>query len=206
MYVPRHFAPPDSDAVDDLIRRTGSADLVSWTAEGFRASTVPLLLVDGPALHGHLARANDQWRLGSMAPCLAVFRGPDCYVSPTHYPSKAAHGRVVPTWNHLTVHVHGELVVHDDAGWTLDLVRRLTDAHEAGRASPWSVDDAPAEYVDGLLRAIVGIEVRVTRIEASWKLSQNRSAEDRAGVVEGLAAGSPREHAVAAAMGELDAP
>ena len=129
---------------------------------------------------------------------LAIVRGPDAYVSPSWYPSKADHGRVVPTWNYLTAHVYGELVVHDDAAWVEDLVRRLTAKHEATTAHPWSVDDAPAGYVAGQLRAIVGLELRIARIEAKAKLSQNRSAADVDGVVAGLRGRG--DHVTAAAV------
>ena len=115
-------------------------------------------------------------------------RGPDAYVSPSFYASKAEHGRVVPTWNYLTAHVYGELVVHDDAGWVEALVRRLTDLHEGGTAAPWSVDDTPPAYVAGQLRAIVGLELRISRVEAKAKLSQNQPVADVEGVVAGLAA------------------
>jgi transcriptional regulator len=119
-------------------------------------------------------------------------RGPDAYVSPSWYPSKAEHGRVVPTWNYVQVHVHGRLVVHDDPGWVRDQVTRLTREHEARFDRPWSVDDAPAPFVAGQLRAIVGVELRISRIEAKAKLTQNRSAADAEGVVAGLTeAGQP---------------
>ena len=117
-----------------------------------------------------------------------IVRGPDAYISPAWYASKAEHGRVVPTWNYVTAHVYGRLVVHDDTAWTEDLVRRLTAKHEAGRARPWSVDDAPPEFIAGQLRAIVGVELLITRIEAKAKLSQNRPAADVEGVIDGLRA------------------
>ena len=117
---------------------------------------------------------------------LAIVRGPDAYISPAFYASKAEHGRVVPTWNYVTAHVYGELIVHDDAAWTESVVRRLTAKHEAGSARPWSVDDAPAAYIEGQLRAIVGLELLITRIEAKAKLSQNRPVEDVTGVIAGL--------------------
>jgi transcriptional regulator len=138
------------------------------------------------ALLGHVARPNDQWRAEPVGEALVIVRGPDAYVSPAWYAAKAEHGRVVPTWNYVTAHVYGELVVHDDPAWVEDVVRRLTAKHEAGRADPWSVDDAPPAFVAGQLRAIVGVELRITRIEGKAKLSQNRSAADRAGVVAGL--------------------
>ncbi|OMQ14134.1 transcriptional regulator, partial [Modestobacter sp. VKM Ac-2676] len=119
---------------------------------------------------------------------LVIVRGPDAYVSPSWYATKAEHGRVVPTWDYVVVHVHGALVVHEDPAWLAAHVAALTDVHEGDRAEPWAVDDAPARFVAGQLRAIVGVEVRIARIEANWKLSQNRSAADVDGVVAGLRA------------------
>ncbi|GAA1630481.1 FMN-binding negative transcriptional regulator [Catellatospora bangladeshensis] len=198
MYTPAHFAA-DEAAVRELLAGPGAADLVTATAEGLAATTLPLLFdpAAGPhgALLGHLARNNDQWRRPVLGEALVIVRGPDAYVSPAWYASKAEHGRVVPTWNYAVVHAYGELVVHDDPAWTGDLVRRLTDRHEQGRAHPWSVDDAPAAYVAGQLRAIVGVELRISRVEAKWKLSQNRPPADVDGVVAGLRAGGDQRTA-----------
>jgi transcriptional regulator len=141
-----------------------------------------------------VARNNDQWRKPARGESLAIVRGPDAYVSPSWYAAKAEHGRVVPTWNYLTAHVYGQLLVHDDPTWVEDVVRRLTAKHEAARmTSPrqspaWSVDDAPRAFIEGQLRAIVGLELQITRIEAKAKLSQNRPVGDIAGIVDGLAA------------------
>lgn len=139
-------------------------------------------------LSGHFARNNEHWKRADGQKCRVILRGPDAYVSPGWYPSKAEHGRVVPTWNYLTVHVHGTATVHDDVVWLEDLVRRLTDLHEAGRPEPWSVDDAPEKFFAGQLRAIVGVEIRIDRVEAKFKLSQNRPASDVDGVIAGLRA------------------
>ena len=153
------------------------------------------------ALLGHVARNNDQWRREVVGEALVIVRGPDAYVSPGYYASKREHGRVVPTWNYEVLHVHGRLVAHDDVGWLRELVTRLTDAHEAGRDAPWQVTDAPERFVDGQLRAIVGLELAVSRVEAKAKLSQNRPAADQDGVLAALtASGLPGEAAVAAAM------
>ncbi len=195
MYVPAAFAAPD-DALAQLLAAPGAVELVSSTSAGLTATTLPVL--HDPAagtLTGHLARTNPQWR-DTVGEVLVIVRGPDAYVSPSWYASKARHGRVVPTWDDVGAHVHGELVVHDDPVWLAAHVRRLTAAHEGRRPEPWSVDDAPAPFVDGQLRAIVGIEVRIARIEAKWKLSQNRPAADVDGVVRGLSADG--EEAVAA--------
>lgn len=202
MYTPAHFAADDA-AVRELLADHGAADLVTATADGLLATTLPFVFDPdaGPhgALLGHLARNNDQWRIPVLGEALAILRGPDAYVSPSWYAAKAEHGRVVPTWNYVVVHAYGELVVHDDPAWVGALVRRLTDRHEGRRAAPWSVDDAPAAFVAGQLRAIVGVELRITRLEAKWKLSQNRSDADLDGVVAGLH--DAGEHATADAVG-----
>src|SRR6202167_768887 len=189
MYIPAHFAVADA-AVDELLARHGAADLITQTADGLLATMVPFVYEPAASehgkLYGHVARNNDQWRKPALGESLAIIRGPDAYISPAWYASKAEHGRVVPTWNYVTAHVYGHFVVHDDPVWTEDLVRRLTAKHEARRAHPWSVDDAPRAFIEGQLRAIVGVELRITRIEAKAKLSQNRPAADVEGVVVGL--------------------
>jgi transcriptional regulator len=189
MYVPASFAM-DDDAVRDLLANHGAADLVTSTPDGLLASMIPFVFDpdagEHGALLGHLARTNPQWRAEVLGEALVIVRGPDAYVSPSWYASKAEHGRVVPTWNYVTAHVYGRLVVHDDPAWVEALVRRLTDEREAAMPRPWSVDDAPARYVTGQVRAIVGVELQVTRIEAKAKLSQNRPAADVDGVVAGL--------------------
>ena len=191
MYVPAHFAADDAD-VRALLARSGAADLVTATASGLQATFLPFLhdpsVGEHGALLGHLARSNDHWRAEPIGEALVVVHGPDAYVSPGFYPSKTEHGRVVPTWNYLTLHVHGRLVVHDDPVWVEDLVRRLTAVHEAAETHPWSVDDAPRRFVEGQLRAIVGVELLISRIEGKAKLSQNRPPADVEGVVAGLAA------------------
>jgi transcriptional regulator len=188
MYVPTHFAASDAD-VAELLGSLSAADLVTPTSAGLVATFLPLLHdAERGSLVGHVARNNDHWRVEPLGESLVVVRGPDAYVSPSWYASKREHGRVVPTWNYTTAHVHGELVVHHDQAWLEDVVRRLTDVHEAGSAQPWSVDDAPPAFVAGQLRAIVGVELRITRIEAKVKLSQNRPAADVDGVVAGLEA------------------
>jgi transcriptional regulator len=188
VYIPAHFAA-DEATVHDLLHRARAADLVTATETGLAATMLPFLhdpsVGEHGVLHGHVARNNDQWRRPALGEALVIVRGPDAYVSPSWYASKAEHGRVVPTWNYLTVHVYGRLIVHDDAVWLRDLVTRLTEHHEAGRPRAWSVADAPAGYIAGQLRAIVGLEIVITRIEAKAKLSQNRPA-DVDGVISGL--------------------
>src|SRR3954454_7726635 len=152
MYVPAHFGM-DDDAVRDLLTNHGAADLVTATPEGLLATMLPFVFDpdagEHGALLGHVARNNDQWREAAMGEALVIVRGPDAYVSPSWYATKREHGRVVPTWNYVTAHVYGELVVHDDPVWVEALVRRLTEKHEAGRAEAWSVDDAPERFVAG---------------------------------------------------------
>lgn len=221
MYLPPAFEETDPVLVRGLIEAAGAATLVTVVDGALFATTVPLLFEPAPEggigagrLIGHLARANPQARRSSPEiEALAVFDGVSGYVSPTLYPSKQDGGRVVPTWNYEAVHAWGPLVVHDDPAWTLDLVTRLSDHHEARfRAAgasaglvgpdPWAVADAPAEFIDAQLRAIVGIEIPITRLAAKRKLSQNRPEVDQAGVLAGFAqradAGVPGAVAMAA--------
>lgn len=200
MYVPAHFAGDDA-AVQELLANHGAADLVTMTPDGLTATMLPF--VHDPernVLRGHFARNNEHWRLPVIGEALVIVRGPDAYVSPSWYESKRDHGRVVPTWNYITAHVYGTMTVHDDPAWVEDVVRRLSEHHEAGRAEPWSVDDAPAKYVSGQLRAIVGVEIAITRIEAKFKLSQNRPAADVDGVIDGLRADGDDRSAAAVAQ------
>ncbi|SDS86218.1 FMN-binding negative transcriptional regulator [Microlunatus soli] len=199
MYVPRHFGATD-DQLGGLLSAPIAGDLITPTADGLQATLLPWLHLPGtePAdgtgggfgvLQGHLARNNPHWQLEPAGESLVILKGPDAYISPRWYASKAEHGRVVPTWNYLTAHVYGNLVVHDEVSWLDDLVHRLSDVHEAGHddaGEPWRVDDAPEKFVNGQLRAIVGVELIITRIEAKAKLSQNRPAADADGVITGL--------------------
>lgn len=193
MYVPAHFAETRVEVLHEALRAAGLFTLVTAGRGGLDASHLPMLLdaPDGqPArLLGHLARANGQWRdTPEGSPALAVALGPDAYVTPSWYPTKAETGRVVPTWNYVAIHVHGVVRFFQERERLLDLVERLTAAHEQGRPHPWKVSDAPADYVDGMLAGIVGVELEITRLEGKWKVSQNRSAADRRGVLEGLSA------------------
>jgi transcriptional regulator len=189
MYTPAHFAA-SPDAITDLLTRPAAANLVTATAQGILATMLPLIyepsIGEHGALHGHLARNNPQWSAPALGESLVILQGADAYVSPSWYASKAEHGRVVPTWNYSTAHVYGELVVHEDAAWLGNHVRRLTDVHEAGSDRPWSVDDAPVRFISGQLRAIVGVELIISRVEGKTKLSQNRTDADISGVVAGL--------------------
>ena len=200
MYVPAHFAP-DDEAVLELLAHHGAADLVTMAPDGLTATMLPFIHDrERHVLLGHLARNNEHWRLPVIGDALVIMRGPDAYVSPTWYASKRDHGRVVPTWNYVTAHIHGTMTVHDDPAWVENVVRRLSDHHETGRAKPWSVDDAPAKFVAGQLRAIVGVEIGIKRIEAKFKLSQNRPAADVDGVIDGLRADGDDRSAEAVAQ------
>jgi transcriptional regulator len=207
MYQPAHgrFAVADPAALLTELVRQVPATLVTLGDRGLRASILPMLFDaddgDHGTLRGHLARPNPQWRdAGSDSEALAIFDGPDAYVSPALYEEKRLTGKVVPTWNYVTILAHGTLVARPEPEWLLPHVRRLVERHEAGRREPWSIDDAPDGYVETMVRAIVGLELRITRLEAKRKLSQNRSAADIEGVIAGLAGGSPRDQAVATEM------
>ncbi len=193
MHQTRHFAAPDRAAMLELIDAFPLAALVVADGDGFEASPLPLLAMDGDGeslvLRGHVARANPLAQLAAEArPALAMFTAEQHYVSPGWYPSKQEHGRVVPTWNYRVVHAHGHVRAIEDAAWLRALVGALTARQEGAQVRPWRVEDAPDDYVAGMLRGIVGIEIAVDRLEGKWKLSQNRSPADRAGVVAGLRA------------------
>lgn len=189
MYRPAHFEPPDDAAMHALMAAHPLAAVVIHGPDGLACDHVPLEFdATSQTLRGHVARANPLWRHGAGQPVLAVFSGPQTYITPSYYPSKAEHHQVVPTWNYAVVHAHGTLAAVDDAPWLHALVSRLTAHHESGRGTPWAVSDAPDDYVQKMLRAIVGIEIAVQRLDGKWKTSQNRSAADRAGVVTGLQA------------------
>jgi transcriptional regulator len=181
MYVPDHFREDRSEVLHGAMRRIGFATLVT---QGLDANHLPMLL-EGNVLRGHVARANPVWKSGA-GEALAIFLGPHAYVSPNFYPSKAETGKAVPTWNYITVHARGDIRWIADGDWLRAHVGALSATHEAGRENPWAISDAPASYVDGLLRAIVGFELSNTKLEGKWKLTQNRDAADRAGVREGL--------------------
>jgi len=202
MYVPRFNAITDETEIRALVATIGAGDLITTGADGFPLATRLPLLWEDDRVRLHMAIANPHWRaIAAGQPGLLVVTGPEAYVSPGFYPTKAEHGRVVPTWNYSAVHLTGRLTVHTDAGWLREQVGRLTDAMESSRDEPWRVEDAPASYIDQTLKAIVGVELVVERVEGKAKLSQNRSDEDRAGVIGGLrATGTARDAAVANAM------
>jgi transcriptional regulator len=204
MYVPPHFAEDRIPVVHEAIRAAGLATLVTHSSAGIEASHVPMLLEAAPAplgtLIGHVSRANQQWRHGGDGDSLAIFLGPDAYVSPSLYPTKAATGKVVPTWNYVAIHVYGRVEFFDDEARKRDLVRRLTERHEGRRAKPWAMSDAPEDYLRSQLKGIVGFALTIARLEGKWKMSQNRPAEDRAGTIAGLAGEGPAAEEVASIM------
>jgi transcriptional regulator len=205
VYIPPHFNEERVDVLHQLIREHGLATLVTYGPSGLIASHVPLVLDTSDAgasgasrasgastaaygqLRGHLSRANQQWRDYSPdVPALAIFAGPQHYITPSWYPAKAEHGKVVPTWNYIVVHAYGRLEIYEDRESLLANVEALTTHHEANRPAPWKVSDAPASYVDAQLKGIVGISLRIDRLEGKWKISQNRSAADQASVAAAL--------------------
>ncbi|HEV2887691.1 MAG TPA: FMN-binding negative transcriptional regulator [Jatrophihabitans sp.] len=199
MYVPAHFAM-SPDEVRELLSAVTTVDLVSTTPDGLTATFLPMLYdQQAGTLQGHVARNNPHWQVATGT-SLAIVHGPDAYVRPGFHASKFEHGRVVPTWNYVTAHVCGQLVVHDDVEWVRSLVSRLTARHEEPTGQPWAMSDGPADYIEGQLRAIVGLELVVERIEAKAKLSQNKSVADQHSVRAALAAGGPGEQAVAERM------
>lgn len=192
MYTPSYFKDHDLASLHGQIEATRLATLVTFDEAGLQASHIPLLLdpSQGPrgTLFGHLAKANPQWKaLETGAEALLIFQGPDAYISPSFYAAKAEHGKVVPTWNYLAVHAYGSADVFTDHERLLQIVSSLTNKHETGRAEPWAVSDAPADYIDKMLNGIVGFAIPIERLEGKRKLNQNRSAEDIAGVSKGLA-------------------
>jgi transcriptional regulator len=215
MYQPAHrkFEVADPGAVLAELCAVVPATLVTHGPDGFRASILPMLFDrdDGPSgtLRGHLARGNPQWREIEAAiaagadgggEALAIFDGPDAYISPAWYEEKRLTGKVVPTWNYVTVQAHGTITTVHDVDWLIPHVGRLVARHEAARPDPWALNDAPPDYVTSQARAIVGLELRIVRLEAKAKLSQNRSDADIAGAIDGLSAGTPRERDVGARM------
>ena len=192
MYVPPAFKEDDLENIRTIIRATRLANLVTATADGLMATPLPLFLDasegERGVLYGHVAKANPQWRSAPTGDALAIFMGPEAYVTPSWYATKQETGKVVPTWNYITVHAYGPIEFFQEAERLLAVVTRLTNMQETPRANPWAVDDAPADFIAAQLRGIVGVRIPVTRFEGKRKMSQNRPEADRIGVASGLAA------------------
>jgi transcriptional regulator len=202
MYRPAHFQENDPATLAEFVDAHPLAVLVAASPTGLVANHIPLLRLQEPGgrtlLRGHVARGNDFWKITpAESPVLAIFGGPDRYISPAWYPTKAETGEVVPTWNYLVVHAHGRITFTQDAIWLRTLVEALTDRHEGPRPRPWKVSDAPSGYLDHMLRAIVGFEIVVERLEGKFKASQNRTERERAGATAGLLADGVPEGVVA---------
>lgn len=192
MYIPPAFRGEEMESIMATIRAARLATVVTATADGPLATPLPLFLDESEGeygvLYGHLAKANPQWRVTAQGEALAIFMGPDAYVTPAWYATKQETGKVVPTWNYVAVHAYGPVEFFEDADRLLEAVSRLTNLHEGERTLPWSVADAPPDFVQSQLRGIVGLRMPITRLEGKRKMSQNRNAADRAGVAAGLAA------------------
>ena len=193
MYIPKFNEETRVDVIDRLIRSHPLATLVTIGSSGLFATHLPMVLHredSQPAvLRGHISRANRQWReFSPEIEALAIFSGPEHYITPNWYPAKADGGKVVPTWNYAVVHAYGPLRIIEDPAWLLTHLNSLTDTHEATSPTPWKVSDAPADYIEAIAKGIVGIELPVTRLEAKWKVSQNQTAETRDSVARGLEA------------------
>ncbi|MBC7995608.1 MAG: FMN-binding negative transcriptional regulator [Rhizobacter sp.] len=206
MYSPAHFKEERPELLHQLVREHPLGLLITLGDQGLEANPIPFLLdvdTSGQAvLRAHVARANPVWREARAdIDTLVVFQGPQAYVSPNWYATKAENGKAVPTWNYITVQARGRLVVRDDAVWLRELVSRLTHRHEATQPQPWGLGDAPPDYIDAMLRAIVGIEIPLTSLQGKWKVSQNHPAVNREGVASGLRAqGGEQASAMAAAV------
>ena len=200
--MPRFNAVEDEAELRAMVAEVGSAELITTAEDGYPRATLLPVVWEGDTVIAHFARANPHWQtIGQDVPALLVCAGAQAYISPSWYAAKDEHGRVVPTWNYSAVHLTGRVRIHDDVAWLRHAVTMLTDHHEIGRDARWRVTDAPPAYIDGQLRGIVGVEITVEKVEGKAKLSQNRSEDDRRGVVEGLGStGSPEDAVVAGQM------
>jgi len=186
MYIPRHFQPSDK-AAQEFLSQIESGHLVSNTEKGLVSTLLPLIYdQETNSLLGHVAKLNVQASLPTNQEALLISMLNEVYISPNWYASKEEHHKVVPTWDYMMVHAYGQLVIHNDPDWILHQVTRLTNHFEVNQPKPWNVDQAPTDYVDGQIRAIVGVELKINRIEASFKMSQNKSKADLDGVIAGL--------------------
>lgn len=189
MYTPKHFSAPSDHALHEVMRAYPFATLVMHAASEVNVQHLPLYLDDNGTLSGHVARASLLWQEAANTPdVLVIFHGPNAYVSPAWYPTKASNGRVVPTWNYVVVHARGKLRVIHDPHWLRAHLQALTAQHEAAVAQPWQLEDAPAGFIDPLMQAVVGIEIEITDLNGKWKVSQNQPRENQLGVMHGLRA------------------
>jgi transcriptional regulator len=210
VYRPAHFNETRTDVLHALMRARPLCTLVTLCDSGLVADHLPVQTLDAPAplgsIRGHIARANPLWReFRGATQALAIFQGPQAYISPSFYPSKAKTGEVVPTWDYAVVHAAGTLRFIEDVTWLRTLVAGLTEHHEKPRSQPWKIDDAPAEYIDKMLKLIVGFEFSILNLTGKWKVSQNRPPADRQGVIRNLqSAGDADSHEIAAMLGAWD--
>jgi transcriptional regulator len=207
MYIPPAFRETDLPFIHETMRTARLANLVTVTATGLVCTPLPLFLNEREGemgtLYGHVAKANPQWRETPTGEAMAIFMGPDAYITPSWYEAKSRDGKVVPTWNYVAVHAYGPVEFFQDADRLLDVVTRLTNLHEASHPRPWAVSDAPPEFIQAQLRGIVGVRLPITRIDAKRKMSQNRKAEDKANVKTGLSqSADARERQAAVLIGE----
>jgi transcriptional regulator len=190
MYVPPAFRIDGNSEIYQAMREVRSATLVTATEEGLIGTLLPMLLNEDEGeygtLYGHLARANSQWKLSPTCAAMAIFSGPEAYITPSWYATKRETHKVVPTWNYVAVHAYGVVEFFDEPARLLDIVTRLTDLHEQPRPDPWAVTDAPSDFIKAQLKGIVGLRMPIVRLEGKRKMSQNRNAADRTTVVEGL--------------------
>jgi transcriptional regulator len=208
VYQPPHHCEDRLEVQHALINAHPFGVLVTLGEGGLVANHIPFILdgVAGPlgTLRGHVARANGQWRdFRRDVEALVIFQGPQSYITPSWYATKQETGKVVPTWNYAVVHAYGALRAIEDANWLRDQIEALTVMQEGGRTAPWAVSDAPGPFIDAMMKAIVGIEIGITRIEGKWKVSQNRPAADREGVAGGLRADGPQTSQESIAMAQL---
>jgi transcriptional regulator len=204
MYTPPAFRDDDRDSIRATIRAARLANFITATPDGVLATPLPLYLDENEGehgvLYGHLAKANPQCRTPAIGDGLAIFMGPDAYITPSWYATKQENGKVVPTWNYVAVHAYGPVEFFDDAAKLLEAVTRLTNIHEGERAAPWAVSDAPPDFIHSQLRGIVGVRMPITRLEGKCKMSQNRSPVDRTNVAAGLAASARPSEREAASL------
>jgi transcriptional regulator len=197
MYIPQQFDEPQIELLHDLMRARPLATLVVLTSKGIEANHIPLhLSVDSPfgTLRGHVARSNPIWEeYTDTVDAVAIFHGPDAYISPSWYATKEESGKVVPTWNYAVAHAYGRLKIHHDPTWVKSQLELLTQQNESRFPNPWTLADAPRDFTESLIKAIAGIEMTITKLQGKWKLSQNQPARNQAGVIDGLLSNGTQE-------------